>query len=223
MELTHAPAHRVPHCGTDLALLLTRPSRTATATWGSAEEESSSAPASTTWWTTSCTWALARLPTHLLAARASALFAVPKFNVDADGNIGERNGIYCGGLEHKMVIHSQRHRPAGAGQGAGGGGHPDRPASKGPAGDVRDDERRPPGRRQPVARPRPKWPSRTRWPTPRSACRCAACPASRPRTSRPIYDHRVPGRAPHAADGQGLCRRRSRAERGNAGLLLDKP
>jgi hypothetical protein len=32
------------------------------------------------------------------------LFLVPKFNVNADGTLGERNGIYCGGLEHKMGI-----------------------------------------------------------------------------------------------------------------------
>jgi hypothetical protein len=30
---------------------------------------------------------------------------VPKFNVDADGSLGDRNGIYCGGLEEKMGIH----------------------------------------------------------------------------------------------------------------------
>ena len=30
---------------------------------------------------------------------------VPKFNVNADGSLGERNGIHCGGLEHKMGIH----------------------------------------------------------------------------------------------------------------------
>jgi hypothetical protein len=30
---------------------------------------------------------------------------VPKFHVQPDGRLGERNGIYCGGLEHKMGIH----------------------------------------------------------------------------------------------------------------------
>ena len=34
-----------------------------------------------------------------------SLFIVPKFRVNADGTPGERNGIYCGGLEHKMGIH----------------------------------------------------------------------------------------------------------------------
>ena len=30
---------------------------------------------------------------------------MPKWNVKADGSLGERNGIWCGGLEHKMGIH----------------------------------------------------------------------------------------------------------------------
>ena len=50
---------------------------------------------------------------HLVLARLSdappgikgiSLFVVPKFNVNADGTLGERNGIYCGGIEHKMGI-----------------------------------------------------------------------------------------------------------------------
>ena len=34
-----------------------------------------------------------------------SLFIVPKFMVNQDGTLGARNGIYCGGLEHKMGIH----------------------------------------------------------------------------------------------------------------------
>ncbi|MDI9746225.1 acyl-CoA dehydrogenase, partial [Acinetobacter nosocomialis] len=33
------------------------------------------------------------------------LFIVPKFNVNADGTIGERNAVRCGSIEHKMGIH----------------------------------------------------------------------------------------------------------------------
>ena len=39
------------------------------------------------------------------ASKGISLFVVPKFLVNADGSLGERNGIYCGGLEHKMGIH----------------------------------------------------------------------------------------------------------------------
>ena len=34
-----------------------------------------------------------------------SLFIVPKFLVDADGSLGERNGVSCGSIEHKMGIH----------------------------------------------------------------------------------------------------------------------
>lgn len=48
---------------------------------------------------------LARLPDAPQGSKGISLFAVPKFNVADDGSIGARNGIYCGGLEHKMGIH----------------------------------------------------------------------------------------------------------------------
>ena len=48
---------------------------------------------------------LARLPDAPQGSKGISLFAVPKYNVGKDGSIGSRNGIYCGGLEHKMGIH----------------------------------------------------------------------------------------------------------------------
>ena len=48
---------------------------------------------------------LARLPDAPAGSKGVSLFVVPKFLPDADGNVGARNGIYCGGLEHKMGIH----------------------------------------------------------------------------------------------------------------------
>jgi hypothetical protein len=48
---------------------------------------------------------LARLPDAPAGSKGISLFVVPKFHVNADGSLGERNGIYCGGLEHKMGIH----------------------------------------------------------------------------------------------------------------------
>jgi alkylation response protein AidB-like acyl-CoA dehydrogenase len=47
---------------------------------------------------------LARLPDAPPGIKGVSLFVVPKFLVGADGALGERNGIYCGGLEHKMGI-----------------------------------------------------------------------------------------------------------------------
>jgi alkylation response protein AidB-like acyl-CoA dehydrogenase len=48
---------------------------------------------------------LARLPDAPAGSKGISLFVVPKFNVNADGSLGERNGIFCSALEHKMGIH----------------------------------------------------------------------------------------------------------------------
>ena len=48
---------------------------------------------------------LARLPDSPSGSKGISLFLVPKWKVTADGSIGERNAIWCGGLEHKMGIH----------------------------------------------------------------------------------------------------------------------
>ena len=48
---------------------------------------------------------LARLPDSPSGSKGISLFLVPKWKVEADGSIGERNAIWCGGLEHKMGIH----------------------------------------------------------------------------------------------------------------------
>ncbi len=48
---------------------------------------------------------LARLPDAPAGSKGISLFVVPKFNVNADGSLGSRNGIFCAGLEHKMGIH----------------------------------------------------------------------------------------------------------------------
>jgi alkylation response protein AidB-like acyl-CoA dehydrogenase len=48
---------------------------------------------------------LARLPDAPAGSKGISLFVVPKFRVQADGSLGERNGVYCAALEHKMGIH----------------------------------------------------------------------------------------------------------------------
>lgn len=49
---------------------------------------------------------LARLPDAPAGSRGISLFVVPKFFVNADGSLGERNSFKCIGLEHKMGIHA---------------------------------------------------------------------------------------------------------------------
>ena len=47
---------------------------------------------------------LARLPDAPQGTRGISLFIVPKFLVKPDGTLGARNGVRCGGIEHKMGI-----------------------------------------------------------------------------------------------------------------------
>ena len=47
---------------------------------------------------------LARLPNAPQGTKGISLFIVPKFNINADGSIGERNAVTCGSIEHKMGI-----------------------------------------------------------------------------------------------------------------------
>ena len=94
-----------PQCGTDLGLLRTKAVRqpdgsfkiTGTKIFISAGEHD-----------------LAENIIHLVLARIEgapagikgvSLFVVPKVLVNADGSLGQRNGVTCGSIEHKMGIH----------------------------------------------------------------------------------------------------------------------
>ncbi len=48
---------------------------------------------------------LARVEGAPAGIKGLSLFLVPKFLVNEDGSIGERNSLMCAGLEHKMGIH----------------------------------------------------------------------------------------------------------------------
>jgi alkylation response protein AidB-like acyl-CoA dehydrogenase len=48
---------------------------------------------------------LARLPDAPAGVRGISLFLVPKFLLDENGRPGERNDVYCVGIEHKLGIH----------------------------------------------------------------------------------------------------------------------
>ncbi|MEM0900124.1 MAG: acyl-CoA dehydrogenase [Pseudomonadota bacterium] len=48
---------------------------------------------------------LARLPDAPSGTRGISLFLVPKMIPNADGNPGDRNDVFCNGLEHKLGIH----------------------------------------------------------------------------------------------------------------------
>ena len=93
-----------PHCGTDLGLMRTKAEPqpdgsyliTGNKIFISAGEHDMAANI--------VHLVLARLPDAPPGIKGVSLFVVPKFLVNADGSLGARNGIYCGGLEHKMGI-----------------------------------------------------------------------------------------------------------------------
>lgn len=49
---------------------------------------------------------LAKLPDAPEGTKGISLFVVPKVMVGDDGSLGERNGVACGAIEHKMGIHA---------------------------------------------------------------------------------------------------------------------
>lgn len=49
---------------------------------------------------------LARLPDAPEGVKGISLFVVPKYLVNDDGSIGDRNDVYCVSLEHKLGIHA---------------------------------------------------------------------------------------------------------------------
>jgi alkylation response protein AidB-like acyl-CoA dehydrogenase len=94
-----------PHCGTDLGLLRTKAEPQGDGTYKITGAKIFISAGEHDMAENIVHLVLARLPDAPAGSKGISLFAVPKFNVNADGSLGERNGIYCGGLEHKMGIH----------------------------------------------------------------------------------------------------------------------
>ena len=49
---------------------------------------------------------LARLPDAPEGTKGISMFIVPKFIPNADGSLGERNDVYCAGIEHKLGLNA---------------------------------------------------------------------------------------------------------------------
>jgi len=94
-----------PHCGTDLGLLRTKAEPQADGTYKLTGNKIFISAGEHDMTPNILHLVLARLPDAPQGSKGISLFIVPKFNVGEDGSIGSRNGIYCGGLEHKMGIH----------------------------------------------------------------------------------------------------------------------
>ena len=93
-----------PHCGTDLGLLRTKAEPQADGTYKITGNKIFISAGEHDFTSNIVHLVLARLPDAPAGSKGISLFVVPKYKVNADGSLGERNAIYCGGLEHKMGI-----------------------------------------------------------------------------------------------------------------------
>jgi alkylation response protein AidB-like acyl-CoA dehydrogenase len=94
-----------PHCGTDLGLMRTKAEPQPDGTYKITGNKIFISAGEHDMTSNIVHLVLARLPDAPPGIKGVSLFIVPKFLVKADGSVGARNGIYCGGLEHKMGIH----------------------------------------------------------------------------------------------------------------------
>jgi alkylation response protein AidB-like acyl-CoA dehydrogenase len=94
-----------PHCGTDLGLMRTKAEPQPDGSYRITGNKIFISAGEHDMTDNIIHLVLARLPDAPPGIKGISLFIVPKFRVNADGSLGERNGIYCGGLEHKMGIH----------------------------------------------------------------------------------------------------------------------
>jgi len=94
-----------PHCGTDLGLMRTK---------ADPQDDGSYAITGQKIFISAGEHDLAENIIHLVLAKAAggpdgikgvSLFIVPKFLVNDDGSLGDRNGVSVGSIEHKMGIH----------------------------------------------------------------------------------------------------------------------
>lgn len=66
---------------------------------------------------------LARLPDAPAGVKGISLFVAPKYLVNADGSLGERNDLVCASIEHKMGIHGSATAVMSFGEGPGAIGY----------------------------------------------------------------------------------------------------
>ena len=95
-----------PHCGTDLGLIRTKAEPNEDGSYrisggkifiSSGEQDKTE---------NIIHLVLAKLPDAPDGVKGISLFLVPKIKVNDDGSLGERNGVRCESIEHKMGIHA---------------------------------------------------------------------------------------------------------------------
>lgn len=93
------------HCGTDLGLLRTKAEAAADGSYQITGTKIFISSGEHDLTENIVHIVLARLPDAPIGVKGISLFIIPKFNVNDDGSIGERNTVRCGSIEHKMGIH----------------------------------------------------------------------------------------------------------------------
>ncbi|SAL58525.1 Acyl-CoA dehydrogenase-like protein [Caballeronia arvi] len=94
-----------PHCGTDLGMLRTKAEPNSDGSYALTGTKIFISSGEHDMAENIVHLVLARLPGAPMGTKGISLFIVPKFLPDASGAVGQRNGIKCGSIEHKMGIH----------------------------------------------------------------------------------------------------------------------
>ncbi len=95
-----------PHCGTDLGLMRSKAEAQADGTYRITGTKIFISAGEHDMAGNIIHLVLARLTDSPPGIKGVSLFIVPKYNVNADGSLGSRNGIHCSRLENKMGIHA---------------------------------------------------------------------------------------------------------------------
>lgn len=94
-----------PHCGTDLGLIRTRAEPQADGSYAITGTKIFISAGDHDLTENIVHLVLAKTPGAPESSKGISLFIVPKFLVNADGSLGDRNAVSVGSLEHKMGIH----------------------------------------------------------------------------------------------------------------------
>jgi len=94
-----------PHCGTDLGLLRTKAVPNGDGTYKISGQKIFISAGEHGMTDNIIHLVLARIEGAPEGTKGISLFIVPKFMVNEDGSVGERNSVTCGAIEHKMGIH----------------------------------------------------------------------------------------------------------------------
>ena len=95
-----------PHCGTDLGLIRTRAVPNGDGSYAVTGTKIFISSGEHDLTDNIIHLVLAKTPDAPDSVKGISLFIVPKFLVNEDGSLGERNTLSCGSIEHKMGIHA---------------------------------------------------------------------------------------------------------------------